>query len=140
MDGQQEKCVMVIDQGLPLGLVANTAAILGITLGRQRPETVGEDVTDASGREHPGIIRFPVPILRGAPETIREIRQRLYQPEFSGLTVVDFSRLAQGCGTYQEFTARMGETPEEELQYYGVAICGDKRRVNRLTGSLPLLR
>lgn len=140
MDGQQEKCVMVIDRRLPLGLAANTAAILGITLGKQRPDTVGEDVADAGGREHPGIIRFPVPILRGTPEVIREIRQRLYQPEFSGLTVVDFSGLAQGCGAYQEFTAKMAATPEEDLQYYGIAICGDKRRVNRLTGSLPLLR
>ena len=34
MDGQIEKCVMVLDEGLPPGLVANTAGILGITLGK----------------------------------------------------------------------------------------------------------
>ena len=31
MDTQTEKCVLVIDGTLPLGLIANTAAILGIT-------------------------------------------------------------------------------------------------------------
>lgn len=35
MDLQNEKCVMVIDEQLPLGLIANTAAIMGITLGKE---------------------------------------------------------------------------------------------------------
>ena len=30
MDWQNEKCVMVIDESLPLGIIANTAAIMGI--------------------------------------------------------------------------------------------------------------
>ena len=29
MNLQNEKCVMVIDENLPLGLIANTAAIMG---------------------------------------------------------------------------------------------------------------
>ncbi len=33
MDWQNEKCVMIIDEKLPAGMIANTAAILGITLG-----------------------------------------------------------------------------------------------------------
>ena len=64
MDLQNEKCVMVIDENLPLGIIANTAAIMGITLGKQ-------------------------------------------MPEFSDLTVVDFSDLAQGCKTYDEFIEKM---------------------------------
>ena len=43
MDLQNEKCVMVIDENLPLGIIANTAAIMGITLGKQMPEVVGRD-------------------------------------------------------------------------------------------------
>ena len=35
MDLQNEKCVMVIDEHLPLGIIANTAAIMGITLGKK---------------------------------------------------------------------------------------------------------
>ncbi|MCT8193054.1 DUF2000 domain-containing protein, partial [Pseudomonas monteilii] len=37
----QEKCVMIIDEQLPIGLVANTAAILGATLGKLFPEGIG---------------------------------------------------------------------------------------------------
>ena len=43
MDYQNEKCVMVMDEQLPVGMLANTAAILGITLGQKLPEVVGDD-------------------------------------------------------------------------------------------------
>ena len=66
MDLQNEKCVMVIDEHLPLGIIANTAAIMGITLGKKMPEV--------------------------------------------------------------------------DLSYFGIAICGAKKKVNKLTGSIPLLR
>lgn len=140
MDLQNEKCVMVIDENLPLGLIANTAAIMGITLGKKMPEVVGVDVADRSGNEHLGIIEFPVPILRGSTEDIKAIREKLYQPEFMDLTVVDFSDLAQGCKTYSEFIEKMGRVDESSLQYFGVAICGTKKKVNKLTGNMPLLR
>ncbi len=70
MDLQKEKCVMILDERLPVGLIANTAAILGITLGKMRPEAVGADVTDKTGNIHPGIIEFPVPILKGDGDCI----------------------------------------------------------------------
>jgi len=140
MDLQNEKCVMVIDEHLPLGIIANTAAIMGITLGKKMPEVVGADVVDKTGNEHLGIIEFPVPILKGNAESIKTIRERLYEQEFSDLTVVDFSDLAQSCKTYDEFIQKMNEASEVDLNYFGIAICGAKKKVNKLTGSLPLLR
>ena len=113
---------------------------MGITLGKKMPEVVGADVTDQSGNEHLGIIEFPVPILRGSPEIIKQIREKLYQPDFQDLTVVDFSDLAQGCKTYGEFIEKMGHAPESNLQYFGIAICGPKKKVNKLTGNMALLR
>ena len=140
MDLQNEKCVMVIDEHLPSGIIANTAAILGITLGKNMPEIVGADVTDKTGNDHLGIIEFPVPILKGTAESMKAIREKLYEPEFSDLTVVDFSDLAQSCKTYDEFIGKMKEVPEAELNYFGIAICGTKKKVNKLTGSMALLR
>ena len=37
MKQELDKCVLVIDEAMPRGLAANTAAILGITWGRLRP-------------------------------------------------------------------------------------------------------
>ncbi len=140
MDWSKEKCVMILDENLPLGLIANTAAIMGVTLGKKLPEVVGEDVLDRSGNVHLGIIEFPVPVLKSSPEAIKAVREKLYQPEFQELTVVDFSDLAQGCRTYDEFIGKMEQVPEEALQYFGIAICGTKKKINQLTGSMPLLR
>ena len=79
-------------------------------------------------------------ILKGNPASIKEIRKKLYTEDFSDLLAVDFSGLAQGCKTYDEFTSKMQQAEGTDLQYMGVAICGPKKKVNKLTGSMPLLR
>lgn len=140
MNVENEKCVIVVDENLPLGIIANTAAILGITMGMKMPDVVGNDVLDLEGNPHMGIIQFPVPILKGNTEILKSIRTKLFDPQFSELTVADFSDLAQGCKTYDEFTHKMASTSESELNYIGIAICGNKKQINKLTGNLPLLR
>ena len=140
MESTTSKCVMVLDENLPLGLLANTAAILGITLGKHMPEAVGADVLDGSGKAHLGIIMFPVPILRGDAEQIRAIRETLSGVDYQDVIVVDFSDVAQGCRTYDEFIDKAAKAEEKEFQYLGIGICGSKKLVNKLTGNLPLLR
>ena len=140
MSNKAEKCVMVIDSELPAGVIANTSAILGMTLGKRFPEQVGNDVTDASEKTHLGIITVPVPILKGSREMLKKLSYNLYSTEFNDLTVVDFSDVAQGCITYDEYISKAAEVPEEDHKYLGVAIYGDKKKVNKLTGSMPLLR
>ena len=132
------KCVIVVDESLPTGVIANTAAILGITLGAKIPEVVGNDVHDSGGNDHIGIIEFPVPILKASAETLNRIRLTLYGKEYSDVTAADFTDVAQSCKTYDEYIDKIGAA--DELRYFGIAICGAKKKVNRLTGSLPLLR
>ncbi len=140
MNLQYEKCVMIIDEQLPLGMIANTAAVMGITLGKNIPEVVGNDVYDKTGNKHLGIITFPIPILKGDIQTIKAIRQKLYQSEFSDLIVVDFSDIAQACKNYIEFISKMQSVTEAELNYIGIAICGTKKKINKLTGNMALLK
>lgn len=140
MNVENEKCVIVIDESLPIGIIANTAAILGITMGMKMPDVVGSDVLDLEGNSHTGIIQFPVPILKGNVELLRELRIKLFEEQYSELTVVDFSDLAQGCKTYDEFIEKMKNSSEQDLNYIGIAICGNKKKINKLTGNLPLLR
>lgn len=140
MNVQNEKCVMIIDENLPVGIIANTSAILGITLGMKMPEVVGKDVIDRDGNVHMGIIKFPVPVLKGNSEQIKELRSKLFSDEYNDLTVVDFSDLAQSCRLYDEFVDKMADCPENILSYIGIAICGNKQKINKLTGNLPLLR
>ena len=132
-----EKCVILLSPALPIGMAANTAAVLSVTLGRLRPDMVGADVLDQEGGVHRGIITFPIPILAADEE---QLRTRRRQAEVAGLTAVDFTDLSQGCRTYKEYIERMGRTPETALRYIGLALCGERKQVDHLTGSLPLLR
>lgn len=133
-----EKCVMIIDESLPLGAIANTAAVLGITLGGKLPEYVGETVVDGAGSPHIGIVRIPVPILKASRGTIGALRLRLYEEQYKDLTAVDFTELARSCKTYEEYIDKMSYA--SQLNYIGLAVCGDKRKINSLTGNLPLLK
>ncbi len=140
MDKQDTKFVIVINENLPQGIAANTAAIIGMSLGKKLPEVVGKDVTDQSGAMHPGIVELPVPILKSSAETIQKIRIRTREDEFSDLTAVDFTDLAQGCLTYEEYIEKMALASDDSLKYFGIGLCGPKKKINHLTGSLPLMR
>ena len=140
MEMENMKCVMVIDEALPLGFIANTAGILGFTLGKELPGLVGPDVTDGSQQKHMGIIEVPIPILRSSQENIKKLRNTLYHEEFEDLITVDFSDVAQSCQVYSQFAAKMAMTEESRIHYFGIGICGSKKKVNKLTGSMPLLR
>ena len=137
---QDTKCVMIIDENLPLGILANTAAILGITLGKHAPELVGKDAADASGQRHLGIITIPVPILKGNKEILRELREKLYTSDYDDIIVADFSDVAQSCNIYSEYLQKASTISETKHTYLGLAIYGNKKKVNKLTGSIPLLR
>lgn len=133
----REKCVILLSPSLPIGIAANVAAVLSVTLGKLRPDAVGGDLRDQEGGLHRGIICFPIPVLSADGERLRALRR---QAEEARLTAVDFTDLAQGCRTYEEYTEKLSRTPEAALRYLGVALCGERKQIDRLTGSLPLLR
>lgn len=136
----EKKCVMIVDDNLPLGLIANTTAILGNTLGSHIPEVVGQDVLDKDNNNHLGIIEIPIPILKGNKELLFELRERLYNDDYNDLMIADFSNVAQSCKTYDEFIGKMKNIESKELEYYGIGLYGDKKKINKLTGSIGLLK
>src|SRR5689334_16860114 len=132
------KCVMVINKELPLGLIANTAAVLAISLGNTVEGIVGEDVFDQDGCVHRGITQVSISMLGGTSDLIRELRGKLLTMD--GLYFVDFCDVAQKSKQYSDYTLRLQETPASQLGYLGIAIYGPPEAVNKLTGTLTLLR
>lgn len=137
MGNATAKCVMVLNEELPVGLAVNTAGVLAFSLGREMGSVVGPEVLDGSGSSHLGITTLPIPILKAKEEVVKDIRARAGE---EGLVVVDFTDAAQTSKTYEEYTEKIAAVTSEELEYLGVALYGDKKPVNKLTGSLPLLR
>lgn len=131
------RLAIIINKELPLGLAANAAAILGLSIGRAAPECVGPDIPDASGGLHPGITNLPIPVLGADPRALKDLRDRV-----AGDTTVrfaDFSNIAQRTRTYDEYTGLMIRAEPRTLEYLGLCVYGDDASVRRLTGGFPLL-
>lgn len=137
---EEKKCVMVIDETLPLGFIANTAAILGNTLGSHYPDLVGVDVPDKDGNEHMGIISIPIPILKGNKDVLSDLINRLSDEKYKDIVVADFSDVAQSCNIYDEYIEKISKVNSSEMTYFGLALYGNKKLINKLTGSMGLLR
>lgn len=134
------KCVMIINQDLPVGLMANTAAVLALTIGHRIDGIIGKDVEDSDGQVHTGITQVPIPLLKGDSDLIRATRAKLLNLDPEQVFFVDVCDVAQESKTYAQYKARLRETPVEQLTYLGIAICGPKKQVNTLTGHIGLLR
>ncbi len=132
------KIVIVLDKELPVGLLANTAAVLAMSAAPNLRDAIGPDIYDASGTIHPGITKIPIPILKTNREEIRKMRQKGI--EDNTLNCIDFTDVAQRSTKYEEYSEALGNTNESDLRYLGLCIFGAAGSVNRVTGSIPLLR
>lgn len=133
------KIAIVLDASLPPGLAANTAAVLTLTLGSRIDSLIGGDLKDADGSPHTGITTMPVPILTADATTVKDVRTRALR-DHADLLVVDFTDCAQRTRTYDDYSRLLEAATSKDLTYLGVALYGSRKTVQRLTGSLPLLR
>ena len=134
------KCVMVIDKELPLGLIANTAAVLAVSLGSKIQDIVGEDVLDGDGSVHPGITQATISLLGGDNALIHTLRQKMIAQAHAELYYVDFCDVAQRSKRYEEYRDSLSNCSQAALNYLGLALYGPNKLVDRLTGNIPLLR
>lgn len=133
-----KKCVIVVDERLPAGLMVNAAACLAVTLGERVESIGGEDATDESGMVHPGLIPTGIVILGADANTIKEIRMKAEDRE--GVFAADFTDAAQTPRNYGEYLENVSKIASEDLKYLGVGLYGDKKPVGKLTGGLSLLK
>lgn len=140
MDINNIKCVMIFDESLPVGVIANTAAIMGASLGKADPEVVGITPVDMDGNEHSGLIQFPVPILKSDSDTIQDIRKKALDTYGKDIDIIDFTDIAQKSMTYDDYLNNYKATAGDDIAYLGLTLCGPKKAINKLTGNLSLLR
>lgn len=131
------RCVLVLATGLPAGLAANTAGVLAISLGHAAPGLVGPDAVDAAGALYPGLTVLPLPVLHAAPDALTALPARARDSAVLAAAVTD---VAQQSKTYPEYQQRLSASQADDLQLLGIGLRGPARAVNKLTGSLPLLR
>ena len=76
------KIVIVLDEKLPAGIMANTSAALAMSCSLKIPGLIGEDAKDADMNIHPGLLTVPVPVLcgcRGCParDAVGQVLRRI---------------------------------------------------------------
>jgi len=130
---------MILDEALPIGLLANTAAALGLSLGNHVPGLIGPDVTDLDGMLHKGITAVPIPVLAVDRGTLKSL-YAMAMKESKELLVIGFSTTAQQCNSYDMYCKRIMQKSGNELDYLGLCFYGPEKVVNRLCGQLKLLR
>lgn len=138
MEIEKSKCVLIVDSSLAVGEQANVAAVLAMTIGAKNDEIIGTDTSDADGRMHKGITQLNLPVLTASGETIRNIHNLAEDNE--KVFLVDFTDTAQKSRTYDEYRLQLSQIPEPDLKYIGIGLIGDKKSINKYSGSLKLLR
>lgn len=132
------KIVMVVNNELPAGLCLNTAAVLGISLGRYNKEITGKNCFDKTGTIHKGITNKPVPVLSACGETLKKIYKNSITNK--NLSVIDFSQTAQKSLDYNDYETKLSKMETSEIELSGLCISGPEKDVSSLTGSLKLYR
>ena len=121
------KCVVIIDHELPLGVIANTAAVLGVSLGDRVKGMIGADFEDFTGHIHQRITQVPIPILKNKDLTTLREKLKRNEPE---LLVVDLADHTLTQATFKDYVQAYKSTPVEDQNYLGIAIYGPKKLVN----------
>ncbi|MHC0431540.1 DUF2000 domain-containing protein [Streptomyces sp. O3] len=117
---------------LCLGLVAKAAA--------ERPELLSRmsflSFPDADGLPHAPVSGLSLVVLEGRAGWLRRLRA---EAGAAGLLHTDFTSAMTG-GSYADQLERMRQIPEPELDYYGVAVFGQRTELDPLTKKFSLLR
>lgn len=134
------KCVMIVNENLPRGIIANTTAALGISIASLQDVMTGKKLVDRNGRIHESITNLPIPILALPANDVKVLYDNLLELNDEDLKVIGFNDVAQNSHHYEEYEARLLQTAKDNINYLGICIYGPKKKINRLTGSMKMLR
>lgn len=134
------KFVAVLNKKIPVGTLMNALGHMaaGLAASYSNPEEMRFDTyTDKDNNAHAHISDNPFIVLRADnANKLRTLRQALVE---AGIHFTDFTNTMTE-GTYAEQQARTRQTPEAELEYYGICMFGEIEKLNEFTKKFSLWR
>ena len=134
------KFVAVLNKKIPVGSLMNALGHMAAGLAASYPTISAmrfDTYFDQNGGTHKSISDNPFIILQADNgNQIRNLRKELMA---NNIHFVDFTD-TMTVGTYAEQKERTKNTPEEQLEYYGICMFGDKTILNQLTKKFSLWR
>ena len=135
-----QKFVAILNKKIPVNLLMNALGHMAAGLSASYPnipEMRFDSYIDKDGGDHKSISDNPFIILvADNSNKIRTLRNILIE---KGIHFVDFTS-TMTVGTYLEQQQRTKETPEVNLEYYGICLFGEINQVNDLTKKFSLWR
>jgi Protein of unknown function (DUF2000). len=138
METVPQHVVVVVDAGLPRGVLANTVAAISIGLGAASPASGGAPLEDCDHQRVHAVSERGVPVL-GAGQTVLGDVFRRALPTPDGGIVVPFPLFARRIPTFEEYRDSLTERHLRDEPLAGLGLIGPERWVRSLTGSLGLL-
>ena len=133
-----QKFVAILNKKIPVNLLMNALGHMAAGLSASYPnkeEMRFDSYIDYDGGDHKSISDNPFIILAADNSNkIRTLRNALIE---KGVHFVDFTS-TMTVGYYLEQQQRTKETPEAELEYYGICLFGEINQVNELTRKFSL--
>jgi len=134
------KFVVVLNKKIPVGNVMNAIGHMAAGLAASYPHLADmrfDNYVDKDGNAHANISDNPFIVLRADNSSkLRTLRQALQE---QNIHFVDFTSTMTE-GTYAEQQERTRQTPEADLEYYGVCMFGEIDKLDPLTKKFSLWR
>lgn len=139
-DELQNKFIAVLNKKIPVGTLMNALGHMAAGLSASYPdipEMRFDSYFDQNGGDHKSISDHPFIILQADNSNqLRNLRNELIGSE---IHFVDFTN-TMTVGTYAEQQERTKNTPEVELEYFGICAFGNKEVLSQLTKKFSLWR
>ncbi len=130
--------VAVLNKKIPVGSVMNAVAHMAAGLSAFNPDKEAmrfDNYTDKDGGVHPSISDNPFIVLSSDNSNqIRTLRNNLQEV---GVIFNDFTS-TMTVGTFADQKKRTSETPEAELEYYGICFFAPDAQARELTKKFSL--
>lgn len=140
-DVSVEKVALVLCEGLAPGVLANVSACIAAGLAASRPTWAGQALADAQGLRSVASSHLPIVVLRAEATRLGALVHTLAQrPGGDSARVCLFPAYAQAVHEARLYWCAHGQRIHEMEPLLGLGLAGEKRWVNSLVGSLPLLR
>lgn len=138
-DAAARRIAVVVDPGVPLGVLANAVGVVAAGLGAALPALAGEPLQDAAGRRFMASARVPMPVLQATPSALMKLMDAAATAEGLDALVVFpcFAREIHDFATYRA-TLATRDLADEPLAAVGLA--GRADVVKALTRRHSLLR
>lgn len=134
------RIAIVVNPTLPVGLLSNTVATIGIGLGAGQPAFGNVELSDRPGLAYLTSANRPVPVLQAASDAMHALMMKASSSRPTNSNLVLFPAFARMLHSFDDYRNAISMRDLTEEQIDGVGLYGPTRWIKSLTGSLKLLR